>query len=84
MCEPFGAPNMSSWTQAQAMMFMAGANSIFTGDKLLTTANPKFSEETGWAEELQRRCAVGFVAWAGQKGQTQRVFRSSPETACRE
>lgn len=27
------------------MMFLAGANSIFTGDKLLTTANPKFSEE---------------------------------------
>lgn len=25
---------------AQAMMFMAGANSIFTGDQLLTTANP--------------------------------------------
>jgi biotin synthase-like enzyme len=26
------------------MMFLCGANSIFTGDKLLTTANPKFSE----------------------------------------
>lgn len=25
----------------QAMMFMAGANSIFTGDRLLTTSNPE-------------------------------------------
>ena len=27
--------------EAQAMAFMAGANAIFTGDKLLTTANPE-------------------------------------------
>lgn len=27
--------------EAQAMAFMAGANAIFTGEKLLTTANPK-------------------------------------------
>ncbi len=26
--------------EAQALCFMAGANSIFTGDKLLTTPNP--------------------------------------------
>eukprot|EP00913_Durusdinium_trenchii_P032948 g30844.t1 len=41
------AGRMEFSQEAQAMMFMAGANSIFTGDKLLTTANPKFSEETG-------------------------------------
>eukprot|EP00899_Mesostigma_viride_P012677 jgi/Mesvir1/2140/Mv16661-RA.1 len=29
----------------QAMCFMAGANSIFTGDKLLTTPNPEFSAD---------------------------------------
>ena len=29
----------------QAMCFMAGANSIFAGDKLLTTANPSFDED---------------------------------------
>ena len=29
----------------QAVMFLAGANSIFTGDKLLTTANPAFDED---------------------------------------
>src|SRR6202000_3193977 len=27
----------------QAMCFMAGANSIFAGDKLLTTPNPEFN-----------------------------------------
>jgi biotin synthase len=29
----------------QAMCFMAGANSIFAGDKLLTTANPEFNAD---------------------------------------
>jgi biotin synthase len=27
------------------MCFMAGANSIFAGDKLLTTANPEFNAD---------------------------------------
>lgn len=26
-------------------MFMAGANSIFTGDRLLTTSNPEFDAD---------------------------------------
>jgi biotin synthase len=29
----------------QALCFMAGANSIFTGEKLLTTPNPGFDED---------------------------------------
>jgi biotin synthase len=29
----------------QALCFMAGANSIFAGDKLLTTPNPEFNED---------------------------------------
>jgi biotin synthase len=29
----------------QALCFMAGANSIFAGDKLLTTPNPDFSDD---------------------------------------
>jgi biotin synthase len=29
----------------QALCFMAGANSIFAGDKLLTTPNPTFEED---------------------------------------
>lgn len=32
-------------TPVQAIMFMVGANSIFTGDRLLTTANPEFDAD---------------------------------------
>ena len=31
--------------EQQALCFLAGANSIFTGEKLLTTPNPDFSED---------------------------------------
>jgi biotin synthase len=31
--------------EEQAMCFMAGANSIFTGEKLLTTSNPSFDSD---------------------------------------
>ncbi|PCH91033.1 MAG: biotin synthase BioB, partial [Bacteroidetes bacterium] len=37
-----GRTNMSD--EGQALCFMAGANSIFAGDKLLTTPNPDFNE----------------------------------------
>lgn len=36
----------------QALCFMAGANSIFAGDKLLTTANPGFAEDMAMFELL--------------------------------
>ena len=36
----------------QAFCFMAGANSIFTGDKLLTTPNPSFGEDQEMFELL--------------------------------
>jgi len=32
--------------EVQALCFMAGANSIFTGDKLLTTPNPGEDQDT--------------------------------------
>lgn len=32
--------------EGQAFCFMAGANSIFAGDKLLTTPNPEFSQDS--------------------------------------
>ena len=31
--------------EAQALCFMAGAGSIFAGDKLLTTPNPEYNED---------------------------------------
>ena len=36
----------------QAMCFMAGANSIFAGDKLLTTPNPSFDEDNAMFQLL--------------------------------
>ncbi|MCB0819961.1 MAG: biotin synthase BioB [Bacteroidetes bacterium] len=36
----------------QALCFMAGANSIFAGDKLLTTANPAFADDKAMFELL--------------------------------
>ena len=36
----------------QAMCFMAGANSIFYGDKLLTTENPEADDDRVLLEKL--------------------------------
>ncbi|MCE7886979.1 MAG: biotin synthase BioB [Alphaproteobacteria bacterium PRO2] len=38
--------------EAQAMAFMAGANAIFTGEKLLTTPNPDMNEDNDLLKEL--------------------------------
>jgi biotin synthase len=38
--------------EAQALCYFAGANSIFYGDKLLTTANPRANEDMKLLEEL--------------------------------
>lgn len=39
------AGRLSMSMEGQALCFMAGANSIFAGDKLLTTPNPCFNED---------------------------------------
>jgi biotin synthase len=46
----------------QFMMFNAGANSIFNGDKLLTTDNPEFDSDQALFEKL------GFVGKPAHKG----------------
>ena len=38
--------------EAQALAFLAGANSIFTGDKLLTTPNPQWQNDAGLLDAL--------------------------------
>jgi biotin synthase len=47
--------------EAQALCFMAGANSIFTGEKLLTTANPGVDHDRELLDRLGMR-AVGETA----------------------
>ena len=44
----------------QAFCFMAGANSIFAGDKLLTTPNPSFEEDNAMFELLGLDSMVAF------------------------
>ena len=38
--------------ETQALCFTAGANSIFSGDRLLTTPNPDNDEDTAMLKEL--------------------------------
>ena len=45
-----GRLNMSM--EGQALCFMAGANSIFAGDKLLTTPNPRYNQDMQMFEIL--------------------------------
>ena len=46
------AGRLSLSKEAQALAFMAGANSIFTGDKLLTTPNPEHDIDAGLLKTL--------------------------------
>jgi len=39
--------------ELQALCFLAGANSIFTGEKLLTTDNPSFSKDKELFQKLK-------------------------------
>lgn len=41
--------------ELQALCFMAGANSLFTGDRLLTTENPAFEQDQQLLERLGMR-----------------------------
>lgn len=50
--------------EEQALCFLAGANSIFAGDKLLTTPNPEFVEDQRMFQVLElkpRKSSVGSL-----------------------
>jgi biotin synthase len=49
------AGRLSLSDEAQALCFLAGANSIFMGDKLLTTANPETDADRSLLEKLGMR-----------------------------
>jgi len=53
----------------QALCFMAGANSIFTGEKLLTTPNPSFEEDNLMFELLGLKPRVAFKDETAVKGE---------------
>jgi len=54
------AGRMQMTESEQAMCFMAGANSIFAGDKLLTTSNPEFDADMVMFERLGLRPKEAF------------------------
>jgi biotin synthase len=63
--------------ELQALCFLAGANSIFYGEKLLTTGNPDVDHDRGLFERLQihaapadapAELAPGFAAAPRQVG----------------
>jgi biotin synthase len=58
--------------EAQALCFLAGASSIFAGDKLLTTPNPEFNEDKEMFEIL------GLVAKAPFQDGEQPVSNPDP------
>jgi len=47
--------------EGQAMCFFAGANSIFAGDKLLTTPNPDVNEDMKMFETLGLAAQKPFI-----------------------
>ena len=58
-------------TVEQALCFMAGANSIFAGDKLLTTPNPSFDTDMAMFEILGLKPRAAFKN--GKPGQQEHV-----------
>lgn len=68
----------------QALAFMAGANSIFDGDKLLTTANNDRNEDTEMFETLGLRSRPAFMPYASGNDTSKQfdtVFASSPPSS---
>ncbi|KAL3906046.1 MAG: hypothetical protein SGPRY_010693 [Prymnesium sp.] len=55
------AGRMSFSPLEQSVMFMAGANSIFTGDKLLTTPNAAMDEDSQMFEQLGLKGKIPFT-----------------------
>lgn len=47
--------------EAQALCFMAGAGSVFAGDKLLTTPNPEFNEDVEMFKILGLQTKAAFA-----------------------
>ncbi|MBY0427324.1 MAG: biotin synthase BioB [Cytophagales bacterium] len=57
-------------TEEQALCFMAGANSIFAGDKLLTTPNPQVDADKEMFQLLGLKPRESFKGAAAEKYQT--------------
>lgn len=65
--------------EGQALCFMAGANSIFAGDKLLTTPNPEFNQDMHMFNILGLVPKEPFKD--GKKPEIKESYKEHPETA---
>lgn len=74
-----GRSEMSDETQA--LCFLAGANSIFYGDKLLTTENPDENHDRGLFERLGIQAEAPRVAAACQRPQEHHDSQAQTATA---
>ena len=62
------AGRLSLSDEAQALCFLAGANSVFLGDRLLTTPNPGPSHDQRLLQRLGMRLSAGVPATANAGG----------------
>lgn len=65
--------------EGQALCFMAGANSIFAGDKLLTTPNPEFNQDMHMFNILGLVPKEPFKD--GKKPEVKDSYKERPKTA---
>ena len=56
------AGRLSLSDEAQALCFLAGANSVFLGDRLLTTPNPAADQDRQLFDKLGLRLREGAEA----------------------
>ncbi|MCT4582599.1 MAG: biotin synthase BioB [Flavobacteriales bacterium] len=63
--------------EGQALCFMAGANSIFAGEKLLTTPNPEFTSDMELFNILGLKPMKAYKK--GDKPEVKTSFRDKPE-----
>ena len=62
------AGRLSLSDEAQALCFIGGANSIFMGDKLLTTSNPEMDRDRQLLDKLGMRLMSEPVTMTGSEG----------------
>jgi len=70
------AGRLSMSDEAQTLCFLAGANSVFLGDKLLTTPNPGASHDEQLLQRLGMRLTTSDTVSAAPDGAPTASFRS--------
>ena len=76
------AGRLSLTDEAQALCFLAGANSIFLGDKLLTTPNPEADRDQQLFDKLgMHLCTEPVTQRASEKPSAAKLAETTPATS---